>query len=136
MPAVTPTRYRMMFLLLGVALVLVVMFAVVFAPGGGEFTLPEAIDNIEPGNNETVQRQIDLVVDMAVGYRIELFIDGVRIPDDEIAVTPATGRHVWRPGVSSTFGEWTSGLHSVLVNYESISGTIDVGSVGWVFRVQ
>lgn len=131
----SPTRYRILFLALGIALVLVVLFAVVFAPGGGEFSLPDAVDSISPGNDATVQRQIDLTIDMAVGYRITLFVDGVRIPEDEITVTEATGRHSWAPGPSSVFSEWAPGLHSVYFEYESLGSRIDIGTVNWVFRV-
>lgn len=132
----SPTRYRIAFLLLGIALALIVIFAVVFAPGGGEFELPAAVESISPGNDETVLRQIDLTIDMAVGYDIELFVDGVRIPESEIAFTEATGVHVWHPGPPSAPTEWSAGFHSVHINYERISGRVDVGSVSWVFRVQ
>ena len=132
----SPTRYRIFFLLLGVALALIVIFAVVFAPGGDEFRLPEAVESISPENDDTVLRQIDLTIDMAVGYEIELFVDGVPIPDDEITVTKATGRHVWRPGPAAVFPEWSYGLHSVHIIYERIAGGVDIGSVSWVFRVQ
>jgi hypothetical protein len=133
---VSPTRYRIVFLLLGIALALIVIFAVVFSPGGGEFELPAAVQSISPGNNETVLRQIDLTIDMAIGYDIELFVDGARIPNSEIAFTEATGVHIWKPGASSTRTEWSAGFHSVHINYERATGRIDVGSVSWVFRVQ
>ena len=122
--------------MLGIALALVVIFAVLFTPGGGEFELPGAVESITPGNDETVLRQIDLSIDMGIGYDIEVFVDGVRIPPVEIAVTEATGLHVWQPGPGKAFSEWSSGLHSVQVNFEKTSGRADVGSIRWVFRVQ
>ena len=130
------TRYRVIFLALGIALALVVVFAVVWAPGGQGFELPDAVESITPFDGETVLRQIDLRIDMAVGYDIELFVDGVKIPDGEITVTEATGRRVWAPGPSKTFTEWTLGTHSVGITYERISGRVDVGTLSWVFRVQ
>lgn len=130
------TRYRLIFLLLGVALALVVIFAVIWAPGGREFRLPAAVESITPGNGETVLRQIDLRIDMQVGYTIELFIDGVRIPADEISATEATGRFTWVPGPSKTFEEWSVGPHSIGITYERLGDRIDVGQLSWVFRVQ
>jgi hypothetical protein len=132
----SPTRYRVMFLLLGMVFTLVVIFAVVWAPGGREFRLPAAVESIAPGNGETVLRQIDLRIDMQVGYSIELFIDGVQIPAEEIRFTEATGRYVWAPGPASTFDEWSPGAHSIGIRYESVGGRVDAGQVSWVFRVQ
>lgn len=125
-----------MFLGLGVAFALVVVFAVVWAPEGREFRLPAAVESISPAEGAIVQRQIGLQIDMQVGYEIELFIDGFRIPEGEIGYTRATGRYVWEPGPNTTFSEWSAGAHSVRINYERTSGRVDVGAFGWVFRVQ
>jgi hypothetical protein len=134
---VSPTRYRVLFLVLGLALALVVVFAVVWAPGGREFRLPAAVERISPYNGDAVLRQIELRVDMQAGYTIELFVDGVRIPDDEIAATEATAQYVWAPGPDKTFAEWSRGTHSVGIRYERIAADgIDVGQLSWVFRVQ
>jgi hypothetical protein len=132
----TATGYRVLFLLLGIALALVVVFAVVLAPGGRGFVLPPAVERISPGNDETVLRQIDLTIDMQVAYDIDLHIDGVKIPADEIVRTEATGRYIWAPGPSRTFTEWSSGLHSVLITYTRESGRADAGELRWTFRVQ
>jgi len=136
MPTVSPTRYRIMFLLLGVAFALVVMFAVVWAPGGREFRLPTAVESISPANGDTVLHQIDLRIDMQIGYTIELFIDGVAVPVDEISFTEATGLYVWMPGPGMTFDEWALGTHSVGITYERVSGGVDVGQLSWAFRAQ
>lgn len=137
MAVVSPTRYRVIFLLLGVALALVVVFAVVGTPAGREFELPPAVEDISPGNDETVLRQIDLRIDMQVGYTIELFIDGVRIPEREIRSIEATGVYIWEPGPSRAFAEWAPGAHSVGIIYERTGADrVDVGSLSWVFRVQ
>jgi hypothetical protein len=125
-----------MFLLLGVALALVVLFAVVLTPGGRSFRLPTAVESVSPSDGATVLRQIDLRIDMQVGYSIQLFVDGVKIPDAELDFTAATGRYIWAPGPEGTFSEWSPGPHSVRISYERMSGRVDVGEVGWVFRVQ
>lgn len=129
-------RYRLTFALLGLALAAVVVFAVLVSPTGRVTPLPPAIDSIEPQNDAVVLRQTDLVIDMAVGYRIELVVDGELIPESELDITEATGVHVWRPGPGRTFTEWVPGIHTIQVDYERLTGSADVGTVRWVFRAQ
>jgi hypothetical protein len=137
MRAVTDNRYRMAFLLLGLALAAVIAATVLLAPSGRLTDLPEAVEAVAPADGSTVQRQTDLVVDMQVGYTVQLWIDGLAIPQDEIAAVEPTGVHTWTPGPGQSFEEWTPGLHGVLVRYEGASGaTPDLGEVRWVFTVQ
>lgn len=129
-------KYRITFLLLGLALAAVVVFAVLWSPSGREIQLPAAVESIEPVDDAIVQRQTDLVVNMAVGYEIDLVVDGELIPRDEMMITEATGVHVWRPGPGRTLEEWSPGVHTVQVDYVRLTGTADVGTVRWVFRAQ
>lgn len=132
----TSTRYRVILLLLGVALAAVVMFAVVLAPGGTATRLPEAIDRISPVDGAIVLRQIALDIDMAVGYEFELAVDGLVIPQEEIDFEPSTGVATWRPGSSSVVTEWTPGIHTVRITWDTVSGLPDPGTWSWSFRVQ
>ena len=134
--AVTSNRDRFIFAFLGLAFAAIVILAVVFMPSGREQELPAAVESIAPAPEATVQRQTDLVVDMAVGYRITLTIDDVPIPASEVNLVEATGVHTWRPGATSTFQEWAPGVHTVRVDYERVTGPADVGTVRWVFRTQ
>ena len=122
--------------MLGIALTLVVVFAVVTVPGGTEFSLPDAVESVSPANGETVQRQIELRIDMQVGYEIELFVDGVPIPPTEIAFVQATGRYSWVPGPGRALAEWPAGLHTARMTFERVSGRFDTGELHWTFRIQ
>ncbi len=130
------TRYRLVFLALGLALIGVIVFAVIFGPDASDPGLPAAIERVAPEDGATVLRQTDLVIDMAVGYEIELFIDGRQIPETEIDTVEATGVRTWVTGPGKTFDEWTPGLLAILVRYDRVAGGVDIGELRWVFRAQ
>lgn len=132
----TETRYRMAFLTLGIALIGVIVFAVVLSPDAAEFELPPAIEAIAPADGATVLRQTDLVIDMAIGYEIEVFVDGRLIPPDEITFVEGTAVRTWVPTAGESGNEWAPGLHSVLVRYDRVSGGVDIGELRWVFTAQ
>ena len=132
----SPNRYRITFALLGVALAAVVVGAVLLAPRGSTVELPAAVEAISPADGATVLRQTQLEIDMQVGYRIEVFVDGTPIPFDELAFTEPTGRYVWRPAEGGTLEQWTPGLHAVLVRWDRDVGFPDSGEIRWSFRVQ
>lgn len=130
------TRYRVILLTLGVALAAVVVFAVVLAPGGTATRLPAQIEQISPVDGAIVLRQLDLNVDMVVGYEIELAVDGISIPQAEVAFEPSTGTASWRPGPGSVIAEWTPGVHTVRITWDTVAGLPDPGEWTWSFRVQ
>lgn len=130
------TRYRLAFLGLGLALIAVIVFTVVLFPDADEVRLPTAVEAVAPGDGDTVLRQTDLVIDMALGYEIEVYIDQVLVPLEEFATIEATGTYTWVPGPGKTFEEWSPGLHRVLIRYERTAGGVDFGELRWVFRVQ
>ncbi len=136
MSPVTTTRYRVLFLLLGVALIAVVVGAVVLAPSGRDPGLPDVVRGYSPTDGATVLRQTEIVVDLEGGYIIELTIDGVPIPAAEIDGNMSSGSFSWRPGPDRTFAEWSPGFHQVLVTWDRSTGLPDPGSLRWVFRVQ
>ncbi len=129
-------RYRLIYLGLGMALIAVVVFAVVLSPDAPLPELPEAIEEIAPGDGDTVLRQTDLTIDMAIGYEIEVFIDSVFIPPSEFTYVEPTATWTWVPGPGKSFAAWDPGLHSVLIRYERVVGGVDFGEYRWVFRVQ
>ena len=129
-------RYRLIFTLLGLALAAVAIGAVVFAPSGNESTPPEIVEGYSPTDGATVLRQIAIEIDLPVNYSIDLVVDGVAIPDREIAVTEETGKFTWRPGATTIIPEWTPGIHTVWVRWDRISGLPDPGEWIWSFRVQ
>jgi hypothetical protein len=126
----------MIYLALGLALAAVVVFAVLLTPDGASPPLPEPVERVAPEDGSIVQRQTALLVDMKVGYAIVLTVDGVVIPEEEIAFTAATGIYRWAPGPGSVFSEWTPGVHGIEIEWRRISGFADPGSYRWSFRVQ
>ena len=65
--------------------------------------LPDAIENISPGNNERVLRQSEVIVDFTEGYQATLYIDDIELPTtrlDELSdngATPQPGAQVVIP---------------------------------------
>lgn len=129
-------RYRLTFTLLGLALALVVVGAVVLAPSGDPDEVPEVLESYSPANGSTVLRQTEVRIDLPVDYDINLVIDGVAIPAEEIARVPETGRFTWRPGETTIIPEWTPGIHTVWVRWDRVNGLPNPGEWTWRFRVQ
>ncbi|MHB1089997.1 MAG: hypothetical protein ACYC0U_02820, partial [Ilumatobacteraceae bacterium] len=65
--------------------------------------LPDAIENISPGDGDKILRQAQVIVDFAEGYTAVLTIDGFQLPTtrlDELTangVTPKPGAQVELP---------------------------------------
>ena len=65
--------------------------------------LPDAIENISPGQGERVLRQSQIIVDFIDGYEATLFIDGIELPTtrlDELVTSgtvPAPGAQIDLP---------------------------------------
>ena len=64
--------------------------------------LPDAIENISPGQGERVLRQSQIIVDFIDGYEATMFIDGIELPTtrlDELVTSgtvPAPGAQIPR----------------------------------------
>ena len=98
--------------------------------------LPAPVEEIAPADGATVLRQTQLIINLEVGYSLELSIDGIRIPNNELTFTQSTGQYRWRPGVGQTVEEWTTGLHSVFIHWDRLAGLPDPGELSWNFRIQ
>ena len=132
----TQTRYRIVLTLLGLALAVIVIAAVVFMPSGRSPGLPDTVETYSPTDGDTVQRQTRVVVDLEPGYDISLVVDGAPIPSTEISVIEATGVFTWEPGEGRSVEAWIPGLHVVEVTWDRATGLPDPGSLRWSFRVQ
>lgn len=130
------TRYRIVLTLLGVLFAAVVIGAVILTPSGDAPRLPAAVESFSPSDGAIVLRQTRIVLDLAVGYDIDLVVDGVPIPDSELDVVPQTGRFEWEPGPGKTFEEWAPGFHAIEVTWDRTTGLPDPGALRWSFRVQ
>ena len=129
-------RYRITYTLLGLALALVAIGAVIFAPTGQLTEIPETLESYSPADGATVLHQIQVEIDLPVNYEIVLVVDGVAIPSSEIASIEQTGNFTWRPTDETIIPEWTAGIHTVWVRWDRTAGLPDPGDWIWSFRVQ
>lgn len=128
-------RYRFIYIALGLLAVAAIVLGVVFTREGEPVVLPGPVEAVSPTPNSRVIRQAAVEVDLAVGYRATIYVDGTPLPDPHFV--EATGVYTWNPAPDSpVMTEWLPGEHTVRVEYERITGTPDVGSFEWNFRVQ
>lgn len=131
----TDRRYLAVFVLLGLAAALVVVLGFRFgSPDRDSTPLPRVIEKISPQPGSQVPLQTPVEVDVPVGYRVDIYIDGFRVPESEVRFVEGTGVYSWAPTRSSTI-LWAPGPHTVLVTWEKMSGLPDVGEYSWDFRV-
>ena len=130
------TTYRIVFMALGVALVLVVAFAVLLTPGGDPTPLPGALESVSPADGSIVQRQTSLVINLEPGFDLVLVVDGFTIPPEEINASEPTGRFSWTPGPGATYQEWAPGLHAVKIDWRRPTGFPEPGAYRWSFTIQ
>ena len=128
-------NYRLVYAGLGLALVAVVALGLGFgSAGGAPVDLPDPIESVNPRPGDTIQRQAPIEVDMVTGYDLEIFIDGIPIPDDQVVGVEATGLFWWRPGPAHLFEQWTRGEHTARIVWNTSSGLSDTGEYQWSFR--
>ncbi|MFQ5948198.1 MAG: hypothetical protein ACE5KX_05005 [Acidimicrobiia bacterium] len=132
----TSDRYRLIYIGLGLALTVVVLVTVAVVPRGDEDPLPGPIDDVFPRPNTSVIRQSGIEVDMRVGYRVEVFVDGRRIPETDVRFVEPTGQYLWTPGPDQVITEWTPGEHTVRITWDTLAGRPDPGEFEWTFRSQ
>ncbi len=130
------TRYRIILSVLGLAFGALVVGAVVLAPSGDVTDLPGALEGFSPDDGAIVQRQTSLEVDLRAGYDLNIVIDGLTIPREDIEFTEATGKYVFRPGPDKVITEWLPGFHIVEIEFDRAVGLPDPGSLRWSFRTQ
>ncbi len=130
------TTYRLILLLLGLALIAVVIGAVLFAPTGDDAGYPAALERVEPIDGSLMFGRPPVVVDLEGGYRAQLTIDDVVVPEDQIIWTEATGLHVFEPGPGKVVEAWSPGFHIVSAQWDRVRGLPDPGMFTWSFRVQ
>ena len=134
---ITPVnRHRLTLTFLGLALAVVAMGAIVFAPSGTPNKVPDVLEAYSPAADSTVLRQVYVEIDLPIDYEIVLVIDGVTIPTAEISVTEETGKFRWLPDATTIIPEWTPGIHTVWVRWDRVTGLPDPGEWIWSFRVQ
>lgn len=128
--------YRLIYAGLGALALAVVVLGIAFGGGGEPLVFEHPLEAVKPEPNDQVLRQAILEVDVAVGYDVAIFVDGFRVPTEEVQFVEATGVYRWQP---SPFGlylqEWSTGAHTVVIEWDTFSGTPDPGRFEWEFRV-
>lgn len=127
--------YRLTYIGLGLLVLAAVALGAVLVREGESIDLPAPIETVSPAPGSTAIRQATVEVDLEIGYQARIFIDGQPVPD--AAFVDATGVYSWAPHRNSAvLTEWTPGQHTIRVEWVRVSGTPDVGSFEWSFRVQ
>lgn len=132
--------YRLIYIGLAAFAVAIIALTVAFGGGPDPVPLPEVIQELNPRPGDVLMRQAGLEIDLAHGYKADIFINGFQIPIEEFvgsAAVEATGVYRWSPSpASAVLQEWAPGTYTVKVMWDSISGLPDVGSFEYDFRVQ
>lgn len=115
----------------------VVALAFVFGEGGEPVELPEPVESVFPLPGDAVLMQAFVEVDMAVGYTVDIYVDGFLVPEGEVDFVDATGVFRWSPSPASLYlDSWTPGEHTVRIVWDTVAGLPDRGEFTWEFRVQ
>jgi hypothetical protein len=114
----------------------VVTLGIVFgSPDRAGVARPLQVEAVSPEPGETVVRQTRIEVDLVSGYAIDMFVDGLMIPAEELFFVEGTGVYSWQPGADRVISELSPGQHEVLIRWQTLSGLPDVGEYSWTFRV-
>jgi hypothetical protein len=127
-------RYRWIYIGLGLVAVAAIAFGLAFGGGGNELVLPDTIEAISPQPGDLVPPQSGIEVDLPVGYRADIYVDGWLVQG--VTFVEGTGVHRWAPSPADpTIPEWTPGEHTVVVRWDKVRGLPDPGEFTWSFRV-
>ncbi len=127
----------MLYLGLGLVLAALIALVVVLYPEGEGSVMPEPLEEVFPLPGDAVVRQTAVEVDLPVGYDLDLYVDGFKVPEFEIGHTQSTGRWIWQPVPGASIEEWGPGEHTLLITWDRVAGgRPDPGEFEWTFRVQ
>jgi len=79
--------------------------------------LPEAIEYLVPVPGAVIRPQEDVGADLKDTYTGALFIDDIRIPQDETKFTPGLGEVSFRPGPDREIESLAPGHHYATIHY-------------------
>ena len=129
--------YRLIYAGLGALAIAVIALGVAFGGGGDPIVFEPPLESVSPNPNDAVLRQAIIEVDVEIGYDVAIFVDGFRVPTEEVQYVEATGVYRWQPSPNSLYlNEWTPGNHDVRIEWDTFNGVPDPGSFEWTFRVQ
>ena len=79
--------------------------------------LPEAIEYLVPVPGSVIRPQEDVGADLKDTYAGALFIDDIRVPEDETKFTPGLGQVSFRPGPDKEIKALRPGHHYATIHY-------------------
>lgn len=132
----TTTGYRIVYTLLGLALVIVVGASILFIPSGDPEQLPPAVEGYSPRDGDIVVSPIRVVLELQPNYDARFVIDGFTIPPADVDSIVETGRHQFEPGPGKAIERWNPGDHTVVATFIGGPNDVDVGTIVWTFQVQ
>ena len=88
--------YKLLIISVGISagLVLFVIGMSTGLSGRDAANLPEAIEQISPGQGDQVLQQSQIIVDFIEGYTATLTIDGIELPTTRLDEVVATGKQI------------------------------------------
>ena len=88
--------YKLLTISIGISagLVLFVIGMSTGLTGRDASNLPEAIEQISPGQGDQVLQQSQIIVDFIEGYTATLTIDGIELPTTRLDEVVATGKQI------------------------------------------
>jgi hypothetical protein len=129
-------RHRRLQFLLGGMLVALVIGVILSYPSGEPAALPTPLESVSPPPGDAVVGQVTIEIDLPVGYVIDLVVDGLVVPRDELVAVDALGVFRWAPGPGRALELWEPGEHLIEVSWDRIPGRLpDPGVFSWRFRL-
>lgn len=127
--------YRLIYIGLGLVAVAAIALGIVLSRDGEPIDLPGPVESVTPRPGDMVLPQAVLEIDMEVGYRLEIFVNGWPITD--ATFVEATGVYRWSPSPSNpSLQEWPPGEQTVEIHWDTVVGLPDPGTFTWTFRVR
>jgi hypothetical protein len=112
---------RTIFVALGVLAAVNLLIFAIYMGGKGQdhlgTPLPEAIEYLVPVPGAVIRPQEDVGADLKDTYTGALFIDDIRIPQDETKFTPGLGQVSFRPGPDREIEALRPGHHYATIHY-------------------
>jgi len=126
--------YRLIYIGLGLVGVAAIALGLALSTEGEPTLLPDVLESVSPSPGSLVPPQTTLEFDLQVGYAAQIVVDGWPIAD--ATFVEGTGVYRWAPSPASpTIQEWTPGLHTVVITWDTYTGLPNPGSYEWSFRV-
>lgn len=102
----------------------------------GTDALPSTVESVSPEPGTQADRRIAVSVDLRDDLTGVLFIDGQRIPEDQLEYIDAQGIITFRPGADTDLSAFEAGDHTVLVLYwpQTENEPEEPDTFGWSFR--